>query len=422
MEGEASAIDLLRRRSVRMFLGATLTSTTALIVEVTALGKLVFDLSGRELDIGWLGLAEFLPVALLVTVAGSVADRFDRRIVVRLGWAGEAVATAALAALVITGEANLVRILTLVVVFGTARAFANPAGRSLPANIVERSELPRLAALYSLSWQAAMILGPILAGLLYALDPAWPFVISAVLLAAAVAALSFVQTHQSLALGAGSAGGRLRQAVEGLSTIRTRPILLGAISLDLFAVLFGGAVALLPVLAERRLGVGAVGFGWLRAAGGIGAALMAATLALRPVRRHVGPTLFSAVAVFGVGTIVLGVTRNYVVAFVAMVVLSGADAVSVFIRSTLGPLVVPDELRGRVAAVEAVFIGASNELGAFESGIVGQWLGASAAVVAGGVCTLGVVAAGVLLFGPLRRVDRFEDLRPEMDSTPDRDR
>lgn len=413
MESSASAIDLIRRRSVAGFLTATVLSTTALICQVTALGKLVYDLTGRELDIGWLGLAEFLPVALLVTVAGSAADRFDRRVVVRLGWAGEAAATGALGALVATENVTLARILALVVLFGVARAFANPAGRSLPANIVERHELPRLAALFSLSWQAAMILGPILAGLLYAIDPMWPFVVSTALLGSAVVAMTTVRTHQVLAPATATGEGRLHQAIEGLRVIRRRPILLGAISLDLFAVLFGGAVALLPVLAEQRLGVGAVGFGWLRAAGGIGAALTAGVLALRPIRRRVGTTLFVAVAIFGVGTIALGVTRNYVVAFVSMLVLSGADAVSVFVRSTLGPLVVPDELRGRVAAVESVFIGASNELGGFESGLVGQWIGAPAAVVAGGVCTLAVVGTGLVVFGPLRRVDRFEDLRSD---------
>ena len=189
-------------------------------------------------------------------------------------------------------------------------------------------------------------------------------------------------------------------------------MLLGAISLDLCAVLFGGAVALLPAIAEERLGVGPAGLGWLRAAGGIGASLVTICLAIRPLRRRVGSTLFFVVGVFGAATVGLGLTRSFWIAFAMMLVLSGADAVSVFIRSTLVPLVTPDEVRGRVLAVESVFIGASNELGAFESGVLGQAIGASGSIVFGGVATMVVVVVFARLFPALRHVDRFEDLRP----------
>ena len=197
----------------------------------------------------------------------------------------------------------------------------------------------------------------------------------------------------------------MHEAVEGLRFVRSQPILLGAISLDLFAVLFGGAVALLPAIAEDRLGVGAVGLGWLRAATGIGAGVVALYLTVRPVSRRIGSTLLISVALFGIGTIALGVTTSFAVAFVALLVLSGADAFSVFIRSTLVPLVTPADKRGRVLAVEAVFIGASNELGAFESGVLGQLLGPAAAVVLGGVGTLAVAALWWGIFPDLRRVD-----------------
>jgi len=199
----------------------------------------------------------------------------------------------------------------------------------------------------------------------------------------------------------------LADAVEGFRFIRSQPIVLGAISLDLFAVLFGGAVALLPALAEDRLHVGAVGIGWLRAAGGIGAAAVTLRLAVRPLHRHVGRWLLGAVAVFGVATVVLGITRTYAIAFLAMLVLSGADAVSVFVRATLVPLVTPIDKRGRVLAVESVFIGASNELGAFESGVAGQILGAAGAVVLGGAATLTVALSWARAFPALRSVDRF---------------
>jgi predicted MFS family arabinose efflux permease len=198
--------------------------------------------------------------------------------------------------------------------------------------------------------------------------------------------------------------------MEGLRFIRGRQVLLGAITLDMFAVLFGGAVALLPAIAEDRLGVGSVGYGWLRAAPGIGAVIVTALLAVRPVRRHVGTTLLTAVAVFGAATVALGLTSSYAVAFVALLILAGADAVSVFIRATIVPLATPDEMRGRVMAVENVFIGASNELGAFESGVAGALLGVGPAVWLGGLLTIGVVGMTSAVFPDLRRIDRFEDL------------
>ena len=198
--------------------------------------------------------------------------------------------------------------------------------------------------------------------------------------------------------------------MEGLRFIRRRQVLLGAITLDMFAVLFGGAVALLPAIAEERLDVGSIGYGWLRAAPGIGAVVSGRLLAVRPVRRQVGTTLLVAVAVFGAATVVLGVTRSYVLAFVALLVLSGADAVSVFIRATIVPLATPDEMRGRVMAVENVFIGASNELGAFESGVAGALLGVGPAVWLGGLLTMGVVGVASFVFPDLRDIDRFEDL------------
>jgi hypothetical protein len=202
----------------------------------------------------------------------------------------------------------------------------------------------------------------------------------------------------------------LHSAMEGLRFIRRTPILLAAISLDLFAVLFGGAVALLPVIAEERLGVGDIAYGWLRAAGGIGAASMAAFLAFRPLRRNVGRMLLVAVAFFGIGTVVLGLTRSFVVAFIAVLVLNAADMISVFIRGSIVPLVTPAEKQGRVSAVENVFIGATNELGAFESGVASQAFGTPATVVGGGVATIAIVGVWWIGFPSLRRIDKFSDL------------
>jgi predicted MFS family arabinose efflux permease len=274
-------------------------------------------------------------------------------------------------------------------------------------------------------WQASIVFGPVLGGTLYAVDHSLPFVAMAILLALSAFAILAIRIDSVVivsdplveaaiepALGhAAETEERpsMRSALEGLQFIRTQPVLLGAISLDLFAVLFGGAVALLPAIAEERLGVGAVGLGWLRAAGGIGAAIVTICLAIKPIQRHVGRVLLVAVALFGVFTILLGVTRSYAVAFVALAVLSGADAVSVFVRATLVPLVTPPDKRGRVLAVENVFIGASNELGAFESGVVGELIGSAGAIVLGGAATLGVAATWMFAFPRLRDVDTFPE-------------
>jgi MFS family permease len=275
-------------------------------------------------------------------------------------------------------------------------------------------------AQYSATWQTSAIIGPVLGGFLYAADPRLPYaaiVAFALIGAASVLTVRRVPPHPAMpaapvATGTDAAAqpvpeARASDAAEGLRFVRRTPIVLGAISLDLFAVLFGGAVALLPAIAQQRLHVGAVGFGWLRAAGGIGAAAVTLVLAVRPLQRKVGRRLLVAVGVFGAATIVLGVTHSFVVAFGAMLVLSGADAISVFVRSTLVPLATPPSKRGRVLAVENVFIGASNELGAFESGVAGQVLGPAGAVVLGGVATCALAAVWGVLFPALRHVDRF---------------
>ena len=408
------------RRSVVALLASFLTSAMATAALDTVLGIQVFAISERPLDLGLLGLVSFAPAALLVLVTGSVADRFERRRVAATAMLAEAATATALFVYLGSTPRTVGPIFAFAFVFGAARAFASPAVRALPADIVGPERVPWVVARTSATWQVALILGPVLGGFLYAANTRLPYV--AIALLALVGAVVILLVHpvqvQPLTVGqplvvAGevveppSVRAQLTDAVEGFRFIRSQPIVLGAISLDLFAVLFGGAVALLPALAEDRLHVGAVGIGWLRAAGGIGAAAVTLRLAVRPLHRHVGRWLLSAVALFGVATIVLGVTRTYAIAFVAMLVLSGADAVSVFVRATLVPLVTPIEKRGRVLAVESVFIGASNELGAFESGVAGQILGAAGAVVLGGAATLAVALSWARAFPALRSVDRF---------------
>jgi predicted MFS family arabinose efflux permease len=265
-------------------------------------------------------------------------------------------------------------------------------------------------ALYSGTWQFGLIVGPALAGFLYALDPTMPYVVAAGAFGVAAVIASTLTLRRPQVRTPSSERPSFAHAMEGLRFIRRRQVLLGAITLDMFAVLFGGAVALLPAIAEDRLHVGSIGYGWLRAAPGIGAVIVTALLAVRPVRRRVGVTLLLAVAVFGAATVVLGLTHRYAVAFAALLILSGADAVSVFIRATIVPLATPDAMRGRVMAVENVFIGASNELGAFESGVAGALIGVGPAVWLGGLLTIGVVGVTSRVFPDLRHIDRFEDL------------
>jgi MFS family permease len=425
-------VDPRQRRSVIALLTSVVSSSTAMAALTIVLGKQVFDLTGSELALGLLGLAEFAPSALLVFVTGPLADRFDRRRIAAIGMVLEALFVLALAVYAGTGPTATLPIFLLVIGYGTARAFAFPASRALPADTVPAERMPWLIARQSISWQMAAIVGPVMGGFLYVVDVRLPYLVAAALLAFAAVAISLVQPIYRgapeavaseavetelgpMALGEPTDGvvvtrtrrEGLRDALEGLRFVRSEPVLLGAISLDLVAVLFGGAVALLPAIAEERLGVGAVGLGWLRAAVGIGAGLVTLFIAFKPVTRRVGSTMLIAVAVFGVGTIVLGLTTSYVIAFVALAVLSGADAVSVFIRGTLIPLVTPADKRGRVLAVETVFIGASNELGAFESGVAGQLLGPAAAVVIGGAVTLVIALSWSKIFPALRAVDRF---------------
>jgi len=413
------------RAQVAALLGSALATQMSNMAQTTVLGLVVYQLTRSELDLGFLGLAEFAPAALLVLVAGTVVDRFDRRRVAALGALANAVVALALAWYVRHPHGlSTTPIFLLVLAFGAGQAFLSPAERSLPSAMVPNETVPWLVARRSVASQAATIIGPVFAGLLYNVGVWVPLVAVAVLAAGGGAAVLAIRLPAGVAAGgelspAGddevshvleegipASRGGLHEALEGLRFVRAQSILLGAISLDLFAVLFGGAVTLLPAIAVR-LQVGAVGLGWLRAAAGIGAGAMTLIVAVRPIRRRVGRILLAAVAVFGVWTIVLGFTRSYAVAFVAIFALSAADAASVFIRSTLVPLATPPEMRGRVLAVENVFIGASNELGGFESGVVGQLLGTTGSIVLGGVGTLAVALAWGVLFPPLRRVDRF---------------
>jgi len=405
-----TAIEVWRFPPVRRLLLSNFALYAGVALQATALLKQAFDLTGNESDIGFIGLAEFLPAMLLVLVTGSVADRFPRKLVALAAVGGELLCSLALMWYALRGPTSVGPLFVIAFFYGIGRAFQAPAIRSMPPMVAPEGGLPRTIALFSATWTAAVIIGPAASGFLYAIDPWVAYAGSSVLIAIGWSGLLTLRFVRQPEPPDPDDKPSLHSAMEGLRFIRRSPVLFAAISLDLFAVLFGGAVALLPVIAEERLGVGDVAYGWLRAAPGVGAAMMAVLIAVRPIRRRIGPTLFVAVATFGVATLVLGLTRNYAVAFAALIVLSAADMVSVFIRSSLVPLVTPDEKRGRVLAVENVFIGGSNELGAFESGVAAQAFGTPATVIGGGIGTLVIVGVWAALFPALRRIDRFEDL------------
>jgi|TARA_B100000959_G_C14983203_1_gene624413 predicted MFS family arabinose efflux permease len=378
--------------------------------QITIIGKQVYDLTGRELDLGLIGLAEFLPAMLVAPLAGAIADRVDRRQMFAFALSGEALVSALLFWYATTEPTSILPIFWLVFLFGLGQGFTAASGRALPIDMSPTALFPRVVALEHVAFQAGLIVGPVTFGFLFVVAEPLPYLTAALGLATATLILIVIPSASVRQLDTVGVRQAVVDAILGMRFIRRTPVLFGVISLDLFAVLFGGAVALLPAIAEDRLGVGAIGLGWLRAAVGIGAGIVAVALSIRPIQRHIGRTLLSVVAIFGVGTIVLGLSRNYLLAFIAIMVLAGADAVSMFIRLTIVPLATPENMRGRVLALENVFIGASNELGAFESGVTAALLGLTGAIVFGGIGTLAVVALWSILFPTLRDVDRFDEV------------
>ena len=397
---------------VKALLGVNFLTHFAVMGQITIIGKQVYDLTGRPLDLGLLGVAEFLPVAMLAPLAGPLADRHDRRKILGVALVGEAIASLLLFLYARSDPTSVTPIFAIVLFFGVCRAFAMPASRALPIDLSPPGVVPRVVALKSVCFQAGHIAGPITFGFAFVVEGSLPYLLSALALVAAIAIIGLIPSSGVKRLA--SNGGRqvILESLEGLRFIRHRPVMLGAMGLDLFAVLFGGALALLPAIAEDRLGVGAIGLGWLRAGVGIGAGATAICMSIRPVQRHLGRTLYAVVAMFGLGTTALGLTRSFALAFTIIVLVSAADAVSMFIRATLVPLATPEDMRGRVLAVESVFIGASNELGAAESGLTAAFMGLVGAVVFGGVATLAVVALWWRWFPELRDMDTFDDVMP----------
>jgi MFS family permease len=406
------AANPFRFRDYSLFWTARFAASLGIQAQAVTLGWQVYDVARltrtvpeAALWVGLIGLAQFLPLFLLSLPAGEIVDRRSRRNVMTGALLVETGCAAALAGVALMDQPSLAAIFAVAAVFGAARAFIAPSGAALGPMLVPRAVLPRAIAANSVAFQFGSIAGPALGGLLVARSTGLSYAAAAGLYALAAVLLLLIRTRTKPERQPGSRGNLIR---EGLSYVWRTKIVFGAISLDLAAVLLGGATALLPVFARDVLGAGPDVYGALRAAPAVGAAIVALTLARRPITRFAGPWMFGAVAVFGVMTIVFALSRQVWLSFAALAVLGAADMVSVFIRQTLIQLVTPDAMRGRVAAVSTLFIGASNELGEFESGLAARLLGPVGAALFGGFGALAGTGLWTRWFPDLRRADRLE--------------
>jgi MFS family permease len=369
-------------------------------IQTVAVGWQVYDITRDPLDLGFVGLSQFLPALLLVLVTGAVADRYRRRTVMAVCLFAETGCAAALLAFTLAGGRAVAVIFIILAAFGTARAFFGPAQQSLLPNLVPPQHLASAIAANTSAWQLATICGPVVGGLLYGVSPVAAYAAAAVLLAAAAIVVLFIPRPTQRTTPEPPSFERL---VAGIRYIWREKLVLGAISLDLFAVLFAGATALLPVYARDILAVGPWGLGLLRAAPGIGAIAVALYLTFHPLRDHAGIIMLAFVALFGAATALFGVSTSTTLSVAALIAVGGADMVSVYVRETLIQLWTPDQVRGRVNAVNNVFVGASNELGELRAGVSAAIIGTVAAVTLGGIATMAIAALWFRLFPELAR-------------------
>lgn len=402
----------LRYRDFRRYALGRFFATLAWQMLGVAVGWQVYAITKDPLDLGLVGLSQFLPFLMLVMPGGQLADRADRRLVMVFAYVVEAVCVVVLAGFTLSGSREVWPVFAAMALFGAGRAFWMPSAQAMVVNLVPAEVFPSAVGLNSTLFQSAVIAGPAVGGVLYALGESLlevdgALVVYAVALALLVLVIWLIAGVRPVRAPPSQRPVTTREFFEGLRFVFGRRPVLGAISLDLFAVLFGGATALLPVFAADILHVGPVGLGTLRTAPGVGAALTAALLATRPIERHAGRWMFGGVALFATATMVFGLSTSFVVSLLALFLLGIGDMVSVFVRHLLVQLETPDAIRGRVSAVSAMFIGASNELGEFESGVTAKWFGTVPAVIIGGLACAGVVLVYLRLFPELRRLDRF---------------
>jgi len=394
-----------QHRGFALYWWARLLASFAVQVVSVAVGWQVYDLTRNPLDLGIVGLVQFLPALVLVLVTGQVADRFDRRWIMGVCIVAEALCTVGLLVFTLSGSRDVGVIFALLLGLGVARAFIGPAAQSMAPNLVPPEHLANAVALNSTAWQVATIVGPVAGGLLYGVSAEIAYGTAVAMLASSVLLTLLIPTTGQQTTREPA---RFDPVVAGFRYVWRQPVVLGAISLDLFAVLLGGATALLPAYARDILDVGPWGLGLLRAAPGIGALVTGLILVYRPVNDHAGRIMFVTVAIFGLFTIVFGLSTSVWLSVIALAGLGAADMVSVFIRETLIQLATPDEVRGRVNAVNMVFVGASNELGEFRAGTLAWAIGVVPAVVFGGVGTVIVAALWAWWFPELRRARKLD--------------
>jgi MFS family permease len=396
----AAADSLLRHPAFVQFWCSRIASGFGFQMLSVAVGWQVYAITGRAFDLGLIGLVQFIPSVLLALPAGHVADQFERRRVVLIGQIVEWTAIVLLAALTFSGRIHEAGILALVFVIGVAKAFESPSMQSLLPALVPAALLPRAVAVSGSAFQMATILGPAVGGLLYAAGPGVVYLSAAALYLVAATTMAMLRYEQ---VPPKREPATLKTLFAGVHFIRERKDVLGVISLDLFAVLLGGATALLPIFARDILHTGPWGLGLLRAAPAVGALLMSLWLAKHELQRRVGMTMFASVAGFGVATLVFALSSQLWLSLAALFVLGAFDMVSMVIRGSLVQLDTPDAMRGRVNAVNSIFINTSNQLGEFESGMLAAWLGAMGSAVVGGIGTLAVVGLWMAMFPGLRR-------------------
>jgi MFS family permease len=394
------------------FLLSRLAAVFATQVQAVVVAWQVYDLTREPMALAFVGLAQFLPMLCLLLPAGDLIDRFSRKRILGVSWSLGALCSGLLWWLSGHGAMDVASIYAVLVLFGCSRAFSGPALQSLLPQIVPRAQLAQAMAANTMLMRLATIGGPLLGGLLYAAGGGaltYPICLACF----ALGAVLLQRVTVAYAAPPATAHGRMVQRFgDGIRFIRSRPIILGTISLDLFAVLLGGVVALLPIYAHEVLHVGPQGLGALRSAMAVGEVGAGLYLSVRPFNRYVGRTMFVAVAIFGTANLVFSLSTTFWISCAALMVAGAADMVSIYIRGALVQFSTPDTMRGRVSAVNLLFVGSSNELGEFRAGTSAAWLGAVPAAVVGGLCTLGVVGLWAWTFAPLRRVDRFEDASP----------
>ncbi|MGE0115830.1 MAG: MFS transporter [Steroidobacteraceae bacterium] len=408
----ADGVALLKQRDFLLFVLQRMFGNIGAQMLTVAVGWQVYDKTGNPLDLGWIGLSQFAPFVVLILPAGHFADHHDRRRILSACYLVHVLCAMALAMYTWSAATQVWPIFMVMTVLGMARAFATPASQSLLPNLVMRELFGRAIAYNFTLFQVATILGPVLGGLLLlaGMQAVYAAVmICGVVCMAAVRKIQYRHVAPAQPAVTAAAESGVKALLKGLSFVRAQPLVLGAISLDLVAVLFGGATALLPIYAGDILHVGPTGLGMLRSATGVGALICAIGLSVYPITRHVGRWLFGSVSLFGVSTIVFGASTSFVLSLVALTMLGASDMVSVFVRHYLVQLMTPDAIRGRVSAVSSVFIGASNELGEFESGVTAAWWGAVGAVIVGGSVTMVLTLWWMRLFPALRNMDRFPE-------------